>query len=106
MKLRFRIPPSLVEKYNDDIFFMVETDVTYMEAVEPRLKFIAPMGYEKIEQLIEEYEQIILEFERDMGCPRWGTYEEKVEEVHSEFHSKEIKKKLEKKIDAILKESE
>lgn len=44
--MRFIILPSLVEKYKDEICFMVEIDVTYMESVEPRVKFIDPMGYE------------------------------------------------------------
>ena len=44
MKKRYRIPPSLVERYKDDIYFMVETYFTCMEAVIPRMKFIEPMG--------------------------------------------------------------
>ena len=60
MKKRYRIPPSLVEKYKQDICFMVEIDDTYMEAVVPRMKFIEPMGYEMSTKLIEGYVQIIL----------------------------------------------
>ena len=36
MKKMYRIPPSLVEKYKEDICFMVETNFTCMEAVIPR----------------------------------------------------------------------
>ena len=32
-KLRYIIPPSMVEKYNDEICFMVETGTTCMEFV-------------------------------------------------------------------------
>ena len=60
MKKRYRIPPSLVEKYKQDICFMVEIDYTCMEAVVPRVKFIKPMGYEMSTELIEGYAQIIL----------------------------------------------
>ena len=46
MKLRYKIPPSMVEKYKDDFCFMVGTNNTYMEVVIPRVKFMEPMGYE------------------------------------------------------------
>ena len=58
-----------------------------------------------IEDLIKCYEQIILKFDRDTGCPRWATYEEKMREFHMGLCSKEAKKKVEKKIQEILKES-
>lgn len=35
MKQRYRIPPALVEKYKDELFFMVETNFTCMEVVVP-----------------------------------------------------------------------
>lgn len=56
------------------------------------------------EEIIEGYAQITLQSERDTKFPRWGTYEEKIREVHSELHRKEIKKNVEKKIESILKE--
>lgn len=46
MQMRYMIPKSIVEKYKDSIYFMVETDTTCMEAVEPRTKWIHPLGYE------------------------------------------------------------
>jgi hypothetical protein len=36
MKLRFRIAPTIVDHFKNDICFMVDTDRTYIEAVEPR----------------------------------------------------------------------
>ena len=63
MKKRYRIPPSLVEKYKEDICFMVETDFTCMEVVIPRMKFIEPVRYEISAELIEGYTQIILQLE-------------------------------------------
>ena len=78
MKKRYRIPPSLVEKYKQDICFMVETDYTCMEAMVPRMKFIEPMGCEMSTKLIEGYAQIILQSKVDTSCARWGTYEEKI----------------------------
>ena len=55
MKQRYRIPPVLVEKYKDELCFMVEIDFTCMEAIVPRVKFIEPMGYEMSEEIIEWY---------------------------------------------------
>ena len=62
----------MVEKYKQDISFMVETDHTCMEVVVPRMKFIKIMGYEMSLELIEGYVQIILQLEVDNSCPRWG----------------------------------
>ena len=53
MKQRYKIPPSMVDKYKDEIWFMVEIDNTYMEVLVPRVKFIEPMGYEMSLELIE-----------------------------------------------------
>ena len=45
----------MVEKYKDDLCFMVEIDNTFMEVVIPRVKFIEPMGYEMSVEFIEGY---------------------------------------------------
>ena len=68
MKKRYRIPPSLVEKYKQYICFMAEIDFTCMEAIVLRMKFIEPMGYEMKMELIEGYGQIILQSEVDTSC--------------------------------------
>ena len=105
MKKRQRIHPALVEKYKDELCFMVETDFTCMEAVVPRVKFIEPMGCEMSEDLIEGYAQIILHSEVDSNCPIQGTYIEKMREVKNSQVMKDSKKKVEKFIDSILKKS-
>ena len=46
MKQRYRIPPVLIEKYTDELCFMVEIDFICMEVVVPQVKFIEPMSYE------------------------------------------------------------
>ena len=83
---------------------MVETYHACMEVVVPRMKFIEPMGYEMSIELIEGYAQIILQFEVDTSCPRWGTYEEKIREVKPKQVAQESEKKVKKVIDSILKE--
>lgn len=72
MKQRYIIPPSLVEKYKDDICFMVKTDVTCMETFEPMVKFIDPMAYEMSEEFIEGYEKSILEIIDRKGVSQMG----------------------------------
>ena len=105
MKKRYRISLALIEKYKDELCFMVEKNFTCMEAVVPWVKFIEPMGYEIGTKLIEGYVQIILHYEVDSGCPRLGTYAEKMKEVKTNLMNKDIKKKVDKVIDSILKES-
>ena len=55
-------------------------------------------------KLIDGYAQIILHYKVDFGCPRWGTYTEKMKEVQTNLINKDIKKKVDKVIDSILKE--
>ena len=70
MKQRYRIPFALVEKYKDELCFMVETNFACMEAVGPQVKFIEHMGYEMSEELIEGYAQIILHSKVNSNFPR------------------------------------
>ena len=70
MKERLTIPPTLIEKYKEEICFMVKIDFTCMEVVDPRVKFIEPMGYEMSIEVLEEFLQIILHLEIDKECPR------------------------------------
>ena len=49
---------------------MVEIDNTCMEATEPKVKFIDPIGYEISVELIEGYAQIILQSNKESECPR------------------------------------
>ena len=64
MRERFRIQPSMIETYKDDILFMVDTDCTYIEAIEPRMLYVEPLGYEitvdEIEDNVKEILNIFL----------------------------------------------
>ena len=60
----------MVEKYKEEIYFMVEMNNNCMEAVILRVKFIEPMGYEMSEDIIEGYAKVILFYEKDIECPR------------------------------------
>lgn len=103
MQRRYRIPESIVKKYKDIIYFMVEMDITCMEVVEPRTKQIHPLGYEVEEHILESYAQVLLSAPKDPNEPRWGTYEEKTREVDSVLCSAAIKRKESKITSNILK---
>ena len=68
---------------------MVETDFTSMEIVLHRVKFIEPMGYEMSVEVIQGFAKIILHFEVDNECPRWGSYAKKMKEVQSNLIEKD-----------------
>ena len=46
MKERSRIPMSLVEKHAKDVFFLVDLDITYVQVVLPRVRWLRPLPYE------------------------------------------------------------
>lgn len=46
MKQRLRIPVSLVEQHINDIYFLVDTDFTYIQEAIPRVRWIRQLGYE------------------------------------------------------------
>ena len=46
MNERLKIPISLVEKYYNDIYFLVDIDYTYVQASTPRVRWLRPLGYE------------------------------------------------------------
>lgn len=52
MHERERIPKKMIEKYKDEIIFMVSIDECIIKVVEPRIVWILAMGYEIIEQEI------------------------------------------------------
>lgn len=76
MKKRSRIPQAIVEKYKNEIYFMVDTDFTLIEAIEPRVEFLDPLGYEIFEVEVEEYVNRLLKSKLDVNNTRFGTFEE------------------------------
>lgn len=77
MHERERIPNSIVQKYQDTICFMVDTDQCLMEVVEPGTSWIMPMGYEVDEQILELYTQHLLSKLVDPSEERFETYAKK-----------------------------
>lgn len=105
MKNRSRIPQSIVEKYKNEICFMVDTDFTYIEAVEPRVEFIDPLGYEIFETEVEEYMNRFLKRKLDIHNNIFGTFEEKFYSTKSIQEEKQSKKRVESTIKKILKDT-
>lgn len=59
MHAREHIPTEVVNRYEDSICFMVDTDTCLMEVVIPRTTWVAPMGYEVDKDLLVAYMLII-----------------------------------------------
>lgn len=60
MKNRFWIPKSIIDKYKDTIYFMVNNDECMMDVVQPRIIWIMPMGYEVDKDTLYAYAQHLL----------------------------------------------
>lgn len=95
---RERILKSIVKKYVDTIYFMVDTDQCLKEAVEPRTSWILRMGYEVDEHILELYAQHLLSQPVDPNEERFGTYKEKSLKLHQYFRKPIIQKKVWKEV--------
>lgn len=82
---------------------MVETNITCMDAIEPKTKWIHPLGYEVEEHILEAYVQVILLVPKDPNEPRWGTYEEKTRQVDAVLNNTTTKRKASKITSEVLK---
>lgn len=83
MQRKERIPKEIVEKYQDTIFFMVDTDQCLMEAIESRTSWIMPMVYEVEGHSLVVYAQHLLRKPMDKFKERFGTYKEEFEPTFS-----------------------
>lgn len=90
MQSREIIPKEIVEKYEDTICFMVDTNQCLMEVVEPRTSWIIPMGYEVEGHIIDAYAQHLLSKLVDKSKERFETYKEKSLDLHSKFKKSKI----------------
>ena len=75
MKQRMRILVSLVEKYVNDICFLVDIDYTYIQAIVPRVRWLRPLGYElDVDQALATI-TVLLEKEIEKSGKFFGTYD-------------------------------
>ena len=75
MKQRMRIPVSLVEQHEKDIYFLVDIDYTYIQVVIPRVIWIRPLGYElDVDQASTTITTLLVE-ETDKTVKHFGTHD-------------------------------
>ena len=75
MKHWLRIPVSLVEKHEKDIFFLVDIDFTYIQAAIPRVRWLRPLGYEINVDDASTTITTLLSKEMDKEAKPFGTYD-------------------------------
>ena len=76
MKQRFRIAPAIVDRFKNDICFMVDTDLTYIDVVEPWETFLEPLGYELSDDIAISYIDLLLKSDIDQASYKFGIYKE------------------------------
>ena len=103
MKRRMRIPVSLVEKHVNDIFFLVDIDYTYIQAVLPRIRWLRPLGYElDVDQALAAITTLLNE-EMDKTTKAFGTYYVVKSRVVMELKTATTIKKKDKMVKKIKK---
>lgn len=93
MKARFRIAPKIIERFKGDIFIMVDTDRTYIEAVQLRETFVDPLEYEVSDNVAIFYIDLILKSGIDEAKCIHGRCEEITQLAYQESLEKSSKKK-------------
>lgn len=101
---RERILESVVKKYEDSIYFMVDIDTCQIEAADPRTSSGMPMGYEVEVDILIAYVDHFLSTSIDPNATRFGTFKEKSLEVHSELAKLVIAKKIRKEFEQFVVE--
>lgn len=103
MQKRVRIPEQLIEKYKDEICFMVDTNHTYSNPAIPRIAWIQPLEYEiNIDQASKEIDALLNE-PLDKKQPKFGTYEEAKKRIKFGLVVKKIVKKKDKMVKNLKK---
>lgn len=65
IKTRERLPQSIVDKYDKEIYFVIKKDETWMEVVLPRTIWVTEMGYAIDINIIETYAKALLDAPRE-----------------------------------------
>ena len=75
MKKRMRILVSLVDQHENDIFFLVDIDDTYIQPFIPRVRCLRPLGYElDIDQASIAIIELLTK-ETNKNTKTFGTYD-------------------------------
>lgn len=96
MKQRLIILVSLVDKYINDIFFVVDIDYTYIQVVVPRFRWLRPLGYEiNIDKTSTTITTLLVE-EIDKSAKPFDTYDVVISKVNMDLKTTSILKKKDK----------
>ena len=98
MKQRLRIPVSLVEKHEKDIFFLVDIDFTYIQVAIPRVRWLRPLGYEINVDEASTTITTLLSKEMDKEEKPFGTYDNVKSRVEINLRTTLAMKKKEKMV--------
>ena len=101
MKQRFRISPTIVDRFKEDICILVNTNYTYIQAVEPRETFLDPLSYELSDDVTIGYIDLLLNSEIDKAEYRFGAFDEIIQHTHQAT----LEKESHKKDDSIMKKA-
>lgn len=91
MNKRIRLSQEIVNKYKDDICFVIKKDEIWMKVVIPRTIWVIEMGYETDDHIIETYAKALLEAPNKPKEEVFGS----VETIESQIQSKKRVKKVE-----------
>ena len=61
-----------MDRFREDICILVDTDYTYIQAMEPPETFLDPLSYELSDDVVD----CLLNFEKDKVVYRFGTFDE------------------------------
>ena len=106
MKQRFRIAPTIVDRFKEDIYILVDIDHTYIQEVEPPETFLDPLIYEFNDDVVVGYIDFLLNLDRDKEEYRFGTYDEITQKDHQETLENASHKKFESMMKKALSEAE
>lgn len=95
MKQRFRITPTIMDRFKEDICILVDMDHTYIQAVEPRETFVDPLSYELNDDVVVFYIDLLLNLDGDKVEYIFGTYDEITQTIHQATLEKASHKKVE-----------
>ena len=98
-----RIPVSLVDQHESDIFVLVDIEFTYIQVVIPRVRWLRPLGYElDVDQDLVAITTLPVE-EIDKVAKNIGTYDFVKSRVVIDLKTTSIVKKKEKMVKRIKK---
>ena len=101
MRQRFKIAPTIIDRFKEQIFIMVDADYTYIQVVEPRDTFLDPLGYELNDDTIVSYIDLLLKSKKDKVEYRFRTYDE----ITQSSHQATLEKASHKKIESTMKKA-